>query len=387
MVNVYPFGLFRVAGPFLCILGLTACSPTVKLEGSSGSGASNSSGPTASDGTAGTAGTGAGGHSQANCPVQTLATGLDYRSPSIAYANQYVYYHAYNPNGTDILRVPIAGGAPEVFLKDVPTIIPGSESLAANATDLYWTSGDGNVRKASLDTGVVTVLSSMICGTATPDCLWSMALDDTYVYFGTNDGAIGRVPLGGGSAALLVGGQSTSGQVLALRVDPTSLIWINSGKIDDGGFVMKIPLDGGDPTVLLPAPLDPSGLALRGDYAYVTNYGMGPTGGPDVFMGTGTIYKVRIDQSEPPVMLATGEPGPVGIFADATGVYWGGGRASDGGPPPAARVPIEHLAENATMSETLVPATIAFNLIPCEGAICWVDAATGDLMRYAECNP
>jgi hypothetical protein len=93
--------------------------------------------------------------------------------------------------------------------------------------------------------------------------------------------------------------------------DATHVYWTERGHgiaIPPDGAVMKMPLAGGVPQVLVAGLHGPGDLALDGDTLYWANT-------------DGRIMKVSVAGGAPTV-LATGQIDPLNVTADATAVYW-----------------------------------------------------------------
>jgi hypothetical protein len=136
----------------------------------------------------------------------------------------------------------------------VTTLVKGRayeaiRGIAIDAASVYWTTemqpptiephpcGQGDVMKVSLGGGPVTTLALM------QTCPLSVAVDATNVYWYTQ-GAISKVPVGGGDTVTLV-----SGSAGAFAVDGTSVYWAGAG-----GSIKKVPIDGGATVTLTIVP-------------------------------------------------------------------------------------------------------------------------------------
>jgi hypothetical protein len=104
--------------------------------------------------------------------------------------------------------------------------------------------------------------------------------------------------------------------------DATHVYWTERGlgiAIPSDGAVMKMPLAGGAPEVLVGGLHGPGDLALDGDTLYWAST-------------DGRIAKVNV-AGGPPTVLATGQVDPLNVTVDATAVYWtnrGGVGAAEG---------------------------------------------------------
>jgi len=184
--------------------------------------------------------------------------------------------------------------------------------------------------------------------------------------------------------------------VEAIAVDAANVYWgaPDSEYVGSGSTVMKATIDGGAATTV--AHIDTgyvNAITTYGGFVYVANGGttmQTPQTGsqPDYAhsTGNGSIFKVPLDLSSPPVTLASDQPFPFGLAVDTSGVYWGGG-----GPGPtwaqSSPVPVHRIATGATTMENIGQVAMAIDMTPCLNAVCWLDAKTGSVLRYLECEP
>jgi hypothetical protein len=137
---------------------------------------------------------------------------------------------------------------------------------------------------------------------------YSLVVDATSVYFingGTAannyvDGALMKVPTGGGKTTTVVSGQSPSGLAMA----GTNLYYFTSNT------VMTVPISGGDPATLVSGQTGPQGVAVDATNVYWTNSTV-----------AGTVMKLPLGGGTP-ITLASGLDFPGSIAVDATNVYW-----------------------------------------------------------------
>jgi hypothetical protein len=98
-----------------------------------------------------------------------------------------------------------------------------------------------------------------------------------------------------------------------LATDGNDVFWLNTGKDDGEGALMRLPLKGGKPTVIVTKLTKPAALTVRGPTVYFTVYGSGDD--------DGEVFAVPAKGGTPAV-LAKGLSGPSAITADETHVYW-----------------------------------------------------------------
>jgi hypothetical protein len=233
-------------------------------------------------------------------------------------------------------------------------------NIAARASDVYVGTCDGTFGSVlDLPTSGAVPTSLAAVG-----CMNDVALDATTLYGASIGGAKGggvvvaagiwAWPLGGARGVPLVGGATSgagdaaagdggtdaapadgaSGDAgdaappyapyapVGVVADATHVYWTERGHgiaIPSDGALMKMPLAGGPPEVLVGGLHGPGDLALDGDTLYWAST-------------DGRIAKVNV-AGGPPNVLATGQVDPLNVTVDATAVYWtnrGGVGAAEG---------------------------------------------------------
>ena len=135
-----------------------------------------------------------------------------------------------------------------------------------------------------------------------------IALDAANVYWTNGDGAVRRAPIAGGPSVTLATAQSGP---TGIAVDATNAYVANKGS----GTIVKIPLAGGAPVTLASSQPNPHALAIDGANVYWTNLSSGA--------GNGTIMRCAIAGcGGAPTTLATGLQYAYGLAVDATYAYW-----------------------------------------------------------------
>ncbi len=221
-----------------------------------------------------------------------------------------------------VVKMPIAGGT--------PTTLAGGQvgpvCIAVDATSVYWCDQgtcpsdggacNGAVMKVPLGGGAAVPLASVL----RPD---GIAVDSTNIYWtdqgstvepyaDSTAGTVMQMPLNGSSAVTLASGQNWPS---AIAVDGTNVYWTNSGGVDGtNGAVLTVAIGGGAVTVLAPNQDVPLALGLRGGSVYWANNGQDITG------SMGSIMKVA-KGGGPSVMLATGSV-PGALAVGEMDAYW-----------------------------------------------------------------
>jgi hypothetical protein len=207
--------------------------------------------------------------------------------------------------------------------------------LAVDATYVYFGSGAG-VQRVAKTGGTPTVL--------TPGGTNGLAIDSLRVYFADmSASAIRSVPIGGGTASTLV-----SGLVAPWRVatNGTNVYFTDSSN----QMLYRVPVGGGVNTVMASGMGGASGLALDASFVYFGTDSGGvvarvPLGGGTVttlvsgesrpmrvavdatsvyfttYTANGAVKKVPLAGGSP-ITLASGQNQPIGIAADNGWVYW-----------------------------------------------------------------
>jgi hypothetical protein len=196
---------------------------------------------------------------------------------------------------------------------DAQTLVMAQASLTAIAVDtanLYWGTADsagatGTVMKMPLAGGSPVAVASA------PGLIVALAVDATSVYWSTSAQTLLSAPLSGidgGSPA-----QLAMDLAQGLALDATSVYWASYND-DSVNKVPKVPVDGGSPVVLVPAPdggvAGGNQITLDTTSVYWTNRVTGAVSSAPLAGGTGT-------------PLATGPTGASGIAVNGSTVYWG----------------------------------------------------------------
>lgn len=233
-----------------------------------------------------------------------------------------------------IMTVPIGGGNAAVFIEADPDFSP--RSLAVSADSLYYTdSGLEHVVRSSFDGEIFEILGE---GQTYP---LAIAIDAANAYWTSADlGTVMKAPIdGGGDAVALATDQASP---LGVVVDATHVYWVN-----EGGSVMKVPIEGGDLVTLAEGQAKPQDIAVGATHVYWTNDGgtvmAAPIeGGSPITLAEGqrNPRRIAIDDASAywtnddgsvrkvpfgggdPITLAEGQEHPLGIAVDGTSVYW-----------------------------------------------------------------
>lgn len=187
------------------------------------------------------------------------------------------------------------------------TVQKSPRGIAADAKAVYWVTNDaaGKVMKRPLGNDAGQTSIALVSGQVNP---LDLAVNDTHVYWVTTgaslgQGAVLRVPLGGGAVTELASAQSPSAMVL----NATHVFWANTA---GDGSIMSMPLDGAPPTVLTSGQPTPTDLAVDASNVY--------------FLSGRNVFKVSLSGG-PASVIATGQSAGWSIAVDQDTVYWAEG--------------------------------------------------------------
>jgi hypothetical protein len=122
--------------------------------------------------------------------------------------------------------------------------------MTADGDFVYWVTGDGAVRRVSIDGGAV---ETIVADLTNPS---HVAVDGTHVYWAASGGVIARAPKAGGDVEQLAGDEQDT---VALRVDDANVYWARKS-----GPIMSKPKTGEPPVTLAIDPSHPFSLAQGG---------------------------------------------------------------------------------------------------------------------------
>jgi hypothetical protein len=192
-----------------------------------------------------------------NWNITTLANGQSVPI-GIAVDGSYVYWAEYHA-GT-IKRVPINGGTIETLASG----LSDPSSVAVDANYVYWTEDTGSVKKVNKSDKSVTVLASGLCSP------YYIRIDSSNVYW--SDGAYGpscgvrQISKNGGTITPLA--LNLAGGITGIATDGTYVYYIVDVGTGTSDSIMKIPVGGGSP-VLVVGNLDhPVDVVVDGTYVY-----------------------------------------------------------------------------------------------------------------------
>lgn len=183
----------------------------------------------------------------------------------------------------------------------VPTapLVTGERGITSIATDdffVYWTTGDGAVKKISVDGGAVTVL---VPPPAQPAAAEHVTLDDDTVYFTLGGSAVMKAPKKGGESALIL----EEGGIRGIAVDTESVYWsVSEGKLG------KAPKKGGTAETLATGQSEPSPPVIHTDALFWA-------------IGTGELRTMLVAGGAPETLVA-GAAKPHSLAVTSTNLYW-----------------------------------------------------------------
>jgi hypothetical protein len=187
--------------------------------------------------------------------------------------------------------------------------------LVVDATSVYFING-GTAANNYVDGALMRVPTGGGKTTTVVSLQWTpsgLAIAGTNLYW-TNyftSNTVMTVPISGGNPATLVSGQAGPE---GIAVDATNVYWTNSTV---SGTVMKMPLGGGTPITLASGLDFPGSIAVDATNVYWTN--QGTSGRAD---GYARLMTVPIKGGTPTTLASADRMASGGIAVDATGVYW-----------------------------------------------------------------
>jgi sugar lactone lactonase YvrE len=286
--------------------GPATASSASSTASSGGGGSAVTTGPGGQGGVGGAGGAGGSGGSPPVGPI-VLASGLTNPGPiAIDATHIYLVTGSAKPAENSILKIPIGGGTPTEIVSKEPR--PGS--LALTATHVYWTAAAAGVRRVLKSGGTPAVLTPA-------SYAFDIALDSTHAYFTNAEnqtGELRKLPLEGGNVTVMATGQTSPG---SLALSASKAYWtIGLGSGFDGA-IMSTDLSsmGGSGTPLLASQGLPLSIALDATHAYFTAYQdpSNPNGG--------AVVRVPI-AGGPRQVLAWEQLRPQSVNVDDQDVYW-----------------------------------------------------------------
>jgi hypothetical protein len=252
--------------------------------------------------------------------------------------------------------------------------------LAVDTANVYFTDGDGTVNQVPSAGGTIIQLAS----SPSP---YGITYDASFVYFtsqgtpasGYTDGAVLKVPIGGGDAGAAIPLATGRPKPQAIAVDGLDVYWLEPGATTTGAL-LSCPLAGcpsNVPNVVYGMLALPYGLALDSTNVYLTTSAGGQvlsfsksTGASNILtdsqdepagitVSNGKVYWATTGGGLIQVIPATGGASshvattmgaPQAVAADAVNVYW-----SDNSPDPVTTLgPVDSCAVSGCPPSALV---------------------------------
>jgi hypothetical protein len=293
------------------------------------------------------------------CQPWTIATGetsCAYCGPSwLAVAGGYLFWTVYDPKGT-VWRADLADGGVTELAKNQNLAYP----IAADSSFVYWGTSTQIVRCAL--TGCSGAPQPV--GAQTYAVVNGIALNADFVYWTEAGGAVwvSDKTLTPTVTRIASGQYYPTGIAVA-----DAFYWTNagSGKAADGAMMRLA--DGGTPKVVAPAQRNPQLITAYAGRLYWTEMGTGPN------YTDGAVMTCVGDPCTASV-LAGNQAEPLGIAADATGVYWAaqGDHAIFRCDPSACKP--------TRVADAQAPYAVALD----DRSVYWTDLVPGSVVRLAK---
>ncbi len=142
---------------------------------------------------------------------------------------------------TEIRKMPLYGGKPSTIASGFGS----PQSIVVAGDYVYWTTSPAKLMRVTINGGDVVTL---IDESATNLAFMGLAIDATHLYLasrgdiGGSNGSIKKMPIAGGSVVTLATGQNDPAQV---TVGAADVYWTNTGDFHANVGLMKAPLMGG----------------------------------------------------------------------------------------------------------------------------------------------
>lgn len=225
----------------------------------------------------------------------------------LAVSSGYVFWTDFNTN--EVGRVSTDGGAPTVLATGQANAVS-----VAVSDDVYWTTWKtGTMDRVPLDGGAVESLSTANANYA------EITTDGQHVFWAVNEGSIMAYSFATKTVSVLA--TAAKGRPYAIATDGTNVYWRETDDATGTLYIVRASVQGGPSTVLASVSPDDAGLC----YANKNCQGEIATDGQHVYFtvdgDAGAVMKLPVNGGAPTV-IAEHQNLAWGIAVDEACVYW-----------------------------------------------------------------
>ncbi len=177
------------------------------------------------------------------------------------------------------------------------------DALAVDATHAYVATSDARLLRVPLAGGAESPIAEL----AAPAL--AIATAGNRVYFATSDGVVERVPADGVGAIEPIA--TVAGRPRAISVDDQGAVYVATSVSDgEGGSIVKVAPEGGEPTVLTTSPASPCAMTRDGHELF--------------FTAESAVHRLPVEGGQPATVTA-GASSACAIATDGADLWFAGG--------------------------------------------------------------
>ncbi len=206
------------------------------------------------------------------------------------------------------------------------------DALAVDAEHAYVATSDARLIRVPLAGGAETPIAEL------PAPAVAIAPAGNHVYFATATGVIERAPVDGVGAIEPVA--TVAGRPRAIAVDDQGAVYVATSMESEGGSIVKVASEGGEPTVLGTSAASPCAMTRAGHELF--------------FTAESAVHRLLVEGG-PPATVAAGASSACAIATDGADLWFAGGAGlmrapAAGGQPIAVPAASKALATPGTVA-------------------------------------